>query len=825
MNSTQVRLSMSGVTKRYPGVVALDDVSFEAYAGEIHALVGGNGAGKSTLMAVASGAITPDEGSIEINGQRLARISPVAARDQGLAIAFQHPALLPDLTVAENLALSVPETKRPGFGDLHDWAQAKLEPMGMAISPTARVGSLSLAEKQAVEICGALACDPDVVIFDEPTEAFMNEETQRLFEQIRKLAANGVAVIYISHRLPDVMALADRFTVLRDGQVRGRFEAGEVTEQDIITAVAGRKVEALFPDKAVDLGETVLSVDIRSRDLDEIRLDVRRHEVVGLAGVEGNGQREFIRVLGGAGASTGSITVEGKPADVSSPGRARGAGIVLMPQERHIEGVATVHSVRENLTVAATGKTARAGVISRRAENRMVDTEIVDLGIKTASPEVAVSTLSGGNQQKVSLGRALLSDPTVLLCDEPTQGIDVGVRSDIYHRLRDNAERGIPVVVLSSDNVELAGLCDRVLVFSRGRVVAELVGDAISDHAITEASLTAGGEDHAIQSDEIRRKNGWLTRMLGSEQGPSAFLVAATLALIVVGAMDSDRFLSSFNISSSLALLAPLLFLAAGQLMVVMTGGIDLSVGPLTGTLVVIASFYVTADLGGGWWVLGLVLMALFAALVGVVNGSLVRFARVSPVVATLVTMTGLQGLSLVMRDTPGGTIAEPVTSALNATIGPVPWAVIVGAVLLVGLEWASRRTRIGLRLRAAGSDDVAAHKRGIPVTRVFMMAYIGCSLLTFLGALMLMAQIGVGDPTAGTSYTLVSVTAVVLGGASVFGGRGSFIGVLFGVFLVQVTQTTATFIGLSQAWQYWLPGLMALGACALFAQAQRRTS
>ncbi|MFI5427960.1 ATP-binding cassette domain-containing protein [Aeromicrobium sp. UC242_57] len=179
---------MKGVTKRYPGVVALDGVSFEAFAGEVHALVGGNGAGKSTLMAVASGAITPDEGTIEINGERLARISPVAARDQGLAIAFQHPALLPDLTVAENLALSVPESKRPTFGRLQDWARQKLEPMGMPISPTARVGSLSLAEKQAIEICGALACDPDVVIFDEPTEAFMIDETQRLFEQIRKLA-------------------------------------------------------------------------------------------------------------------------------------------------------------------------------------------------------------------------------------------------------------------------------------------------------------------------------------------------------------------------------------------------------------------------------------------------------------------------------------------------------------------------------------------------------------------------------------------------------------------------------------------------------------
>ncbi|MGW0589083.1 ATP-binding cassette domain-containing protein [Streptosporangium sp. NPDC002607] len=819
-------LVLRGVTKRFPGVVALDGVDFQAHPGEVHALVGGNGAGKSTLMAVASGALAPDAGTVEISGSPMRQSSPIAAREQGLAIAFQHPALLPDLTVTENLLLSVPKRLRPSFGDAQDWAREKLLPMGMDIAPAAAAGRLTLAEKQAVEICGALACEPGVLILDEPTEPFMVAEIERLFEQIRKLAADGMAVVYISHRLPDVMALSDRLTVLRDGQIRGTFLASEVTEEEIVTRIAGREIDALFPPRPSSVGDVVMEVrDLRSDRLRGITTTLARNEVLGLAGVEGNGQREFIRALGGADPVTGgAVTVDGRTVELGSPRRTRRAGVVLMPQERHVEGVATVLSVKENLGVAATGRTAVAGVVRGSAENAIVAEEIRKLGIKVASPDSAVDHLSGGNQQKVVLGRSLLSAPKVLLCDEPTQGIDVGVRSDIYHRLRSTADSGTPVVVLSSDNVELAGLCDRVLVFSRGEVVRELIGDQISEHAITEASLTAATSARSAETTERARGTGLLggfRRLLSSEQAPSAFLAVAIVLLAAVSATRSDRFLSEFNIASMLGLLAPVLFLAAGQLIVMLTGGIDLSVGPLSGTLVVIASFYVLDGYGAGWWALGFLLMVLAATGVGLTNGMLVRFARVTPVVATLVTYTALQGLSLVMRDSPGGSISTSVTEALGARIGPIPYAVIVGAGVLVALEVMSRRSMTGLRLRGAGSSEQAARKRGIPVARVHLVVYLASALFTVVGALLLMAQIGVGDPTAGVSYTMAGITAVVLGGASIFGGRGSFVGVLFGVILLQVIQNATVFLGLSQSWQYWMLGLMALAATAVYSQAR----
>lgn len=828
MEKPTASLVMKDVTKRFPGVVALNGVSFQVRPGEIHALVGGNGAGKSTLMAIASGALAPDEGSVEICGKPMGKLSPVAAREQGLSIAFQHPALLPDLTVTENLMLSVPHAQRPPFSAAREWAKRQLLPMGMDIDPDARAESLGLAEKQALEICGALACEPKVLILDEPTEPFMLAEIARLFARVRQMADAGLAVVYISHRLPDVFELADRITVLRDGEIRGTFAAHEVTEVDIITLIAGREIEAIFPDRADRVGKTLLEVeDLATSRLKGVSTTLNEHEVLGLAGVEGNGQRDFIRALGGAIRARGTVKLNGKAVSLASPRHARKDGIVLMPQERHIEGVATVLSVRENLGLAATNQTGSAGFIDSGKERTLVDSEIRRFGIKTASQDSPVQTLSGGNQQKVVLARSMLAEPSVLLCDEPTQGIDVGNRSDIYHRIRSSAENGTPVIVLSSDNVELAGLCDRILVFSRGRVVRELVGNEISEHSITEASLTAAAVDEQYSRKlpgpalPFRR----LKNVFSSEQAPSIFLAVAIIALAALSSSSSDRFLSEFNISSMLGLMAPLLFLAAGQLVVMLTGGIDLSVGPLCGALVVISSFYIQDGYGVGWWILGFALMLATAVAVGLANGAMVRFTRVSPVVATLITFTALQGFSLLLRDSPGGSISPALTEVLNAKVGPIPVAAVAGGILLLVLEWVSRRRLTGLRLRGAGSSETGASSRGVPLGFVQLGAYLASALLTLLGAFLLMAQIGVGDPTAGVSYTMASITAVVLGGASIFGGRGSFIGVLFGVVLLQLIQNSTVFLGLSQAWQYWLLGAMALAATIVYTQAQRKST
>ncbi|MCW3820147.1 ATP-binding cassette domain-containing protein [Micromonospora sp. DR5-3] len=347
-----------------------------------------------------------------IDGQKIIEISPVAARELGLSIAFQHPALLPDLTVTENLMLSVPTRKRPPFSRATEWARKRLAPMGMPIRPESRVDTLTLAEKQAVEICGALACDPQVVIFDEPTEPFMAAETEQLFTQIRRLAATGVGIVYISHRLPDVLALADRITLLRDGEIRGTYNAAEVTEREIITRVAGREVDAMFPDRAQALGEPVLRVrGLRAPGLKGVDVDVR----LGLAGVKAMASgSSFIRPLGGAIAGRGNVQVEGRTADLRTPRAARASGIVLMPQERHIEGLAPIHTVAETCRSPQLHNPLTRGVIRLSQEHELVIRTIAEMGIKTPSADTAVKTLSGGNQQKVVLGRA--SSPSPRCC-------------------------------------------------------------------------------------------------------------------------------------------------------------------------------------------------------------------------------------------------------------------------------------------------------------------------------------------------------------------------------------------------------------------------
>ncbi|HEX7524782.1 MAG TPA: sugar ABC transporter ATP-binding protein [Gaiellaceae bacterium] len=494
MSSARVVLKLSDVVKTYPGVVALKGVSFEVTEGEVHALVGENGAGKSTLMAVAAGSTLPDSGSVEIGGRPLDPPTPAAAQALGLAVVYQHLSILEDLTVAENMVFAMPRHLRPPVARAAAWTQEMLNAIGARIDPAARVTELSIADRQLLEIAKALALESHVLVLDEPTESLTPAEAERLFEQIRSITDHGTAVVYISHRLPEVRRVADRITVLRDGETRGTVRASEVSESDVLRLVIGRSVDQAFPAKAAvrEDAQPLLHVaglsGPRFRDVD---LEVAPGEVVGLAGVEGNGQREFLRALAGLLPSQGEVRLGGSPVDTGDPGKVRRAGIVHLPGDRHAEGLLLQLSVRENTTLLSLPNVARNGFVQRRRETAVVSEQIAQLNVRTPSSETPVSSLSGGNQQKVLFARSLLAEPTVLLADEPTRGVDAGARIEIYQVLRNVADAGKAVVVLSSDVVELQGLCDRVLVFSRGEIVRSLEGDEITEENITGAAITS----------------------------------------------------------------------------------------------------------------------------------------------------------------------------------------------------------------------------------------------------------------------------------------------------------------------------------------------
>ena len=813
-------LKLTGINKSFPGVKALKDVSLEVVAGEVHALVGENGAGKSTLMAVASGALVAEEGTIEIGGEPLTPGSPREARRLGLAIVRQDPALLPDLTVAENMAIGAGLTKNGGLKRAPEWAQAHLDPWQMGIDSRARVSDLSVEQRFVVEIAKALALKPRILVLDEPTEHLNKEEVQRLFRRVRTITEGSAAVVYISHRIPEVKEISDRITVLRDGAVRGTFPASSVSESEIIELVIGRALDTVFPPKgkSIKAGDDKLVVsNLSGRGFQDISFSVKPGEVIGIAGVQGNGQAELIRALAGVESATGSVTVSGKKLRLGSNSAAARAGAVYMPSDRHGEGVFMPLTVGENIVMKTLRAVSTLGIVRDSWINKVAAAQIDRQSIKTPSTRTPISSLSGGNQQKVLLARTLLSEPEVLLAEEPTQGVDAGARVDIYQIIRGAADKGAAVVILSSDGVELEGLCDRVFIMSRGTIIAELEGKNLTETAITTAELTS--TTVRKRNDELRSRSTRFRNWMRGDSSPAAVLGVVILAIAgVVGATNGSYF-SPFSLNAILFTASMFILIGAAQQVVVLGSGFDLSIGPLLSFLVVIASYFV---IDGGNIFVGIGLMIVAALAVGFINGYLTTKFDLNPVVVTLAVALALQGTLFTMRTVPGGIITPAVTDVIFANIGFVPVITIVAVVIALLLEWALRRTRFGVELRAVGSRIEAAERQGIKTKKVQLISYVVTSFIVMPTAVILMSQIGIGDGRPGLSFTLTSVTVVVLAGASIFGGRGSFIGIIAAGVLVAQILSVPTFLGLSGAWGYWLPGGITVGAAILYAQLRR---
>jgi ribose transport system ATP-binding protein len=480
--------------KRFGGVAAVKDVSFEAVSGEIHALLGENGAGKSTLMGVASGSIVPDAGTIEIDGQQVQEVTPQFARRLGLAMVYQHPALLPDLTVAENIRIAVGNRIPAGTGSARRWMLDQLDRMGTDIDINSRVEELGIADRHLLEIAKALAVKPRILILDEPTAPLGADRVARLFEEIRAAASRGTAVIYITHRLAEVRQIADRVTVMRDGEVRGSAPVGTISDDEILRLIVGRSVSTVFPSKAESLQDDApgLSVEeLSGESFHGVTLDVAPGEIVGLAGIAGNGQSDVLRALAGLVHAEGKARLGNRWLKLGQVRAARAAGVIYLSADRQNEGLLMTFSVRENVALSALQRFARFGVLQSKVESRAVERERKELAIKAASIESEVLALSGGNQQKVVLARSLLAHPSIILADEPTQGVDAGARVEIYRILRAAANRGIPILVVSSDALELEGLCDRVIVFSRGYVISQLRGADVTEEKMAQAIISA----------------------------------------------------------------------------------------------------------------------------------------------------------------------------------------------------------------------------------------------------------------------------------------------------------------------------------------------
>ncbi|MFO7699112.1 MAG: sugar ABC transporter ATP-binding protein [Acidimicrobiia bacterium] len=499
-------LELEGVSRQFGAVRALTDVSFDCRAGEVHALVGENGSGKSTLLGIASGFVDPDLGTIRIGGERLRRDSPAQARKLGLAMAYQDTSLVLAEPVKNNLYLAAPPSKRPQYWRRKKWARKLLADfeLDLELFPDAPAGFLTLADRQLFEVAKALVTDPKVLLLDEPTTALGPDEVEALHRTIATCRDRGIGVVYVSHRLPEVLEIADRITVLRDGRYQGTFDAHTTTEERLVELIVGRPFESAFPHPApvTDEPRDVLVVEgLQGEAFGPVSFTLRGGEVVGIAGAEGNGQDLMFDTLAGrTPPKAGRVVCAGKELSLVSTHEAVGAGIQLLPGDRKHQALMGVLGVRVNTTIQSLHRFSKAGILRRGAERRGVAELVDELAIRTPSLEQPVEFLSGGNAQKVSVSRTFLRDPAVILAFEPTQGVDVGSRFDIYQALRSRTNGGAAMLVKSSDPIELSGLCDRVLVMSRGQIVEEIPGDELSELRIVEAIVRGPGMSKAARS-------------------------------------------------------------------------------------------------------------------------------------------------------------------------------------------------------------------------------------------------------------------------------------------------------------------------------------
>jgi rhamnose transport system ATP-binding protein len=489
-------LRLTDVSKSFGGVRALREVSFELLPGEVHALVGENGAGKSTLIQIASGALRLDSGTLEINSRLVTDNDPLKARALGVAVIYQQPAMFPDLTVAENIALALEPPgawRRVRWGERRARAKGLLSRIGARIDPDAVAGSLTMPEQQLVEIAKAVGADARSVVMDEPTASLSDREVESLFRVIGDLKARGVGVVYVSHRLDELARIADRVTALRDGSVVGTRAMAETTRADLIRMMVGRELSAVFPKAEVPIGNVVLEtrdLGCRTSGVSGVSLAVRAGEILGLAGLVGAGRTELARVLFGlTPADAGEIRLHGKPVRIHSPAAAVGLGIAYLPEDRRRHGVILDLPVSANATLAVLPKLSRGGWLDFPRERALAEDLVRKLGVKTPTVDDPVGNLSGGNQQKVALARWLAADPAVIILDEPTQGVDVAAKAEIHKLMGDLAARGLAVVMISSELPEVLGMSDRIAVMHGGTVTGVLDRAEATQERVLELAL------------------------------------------------------------------------------------------------------------------------------------------------------------------------------------------------------------------------------------------------------------------------------------------------------------------------------------------------
>ncbi len=807
--------------KTFGGTTALRHASFGLIPGEVLALLGENGAGKSTCVKLLAGVHQPSSGRVAIDGAPVILRTPGDARRAGIAVMHQHPGLFPDLSVAENVFFG---HFLHGAGGALRWIEMEartaviLKSIGLDVSPRTRLDRLRISEQQLVEVARALSTDARVLIMDEPTAALSQPEVDRLFDVVAGLRTRGVAMMFVGHRMDEIYRIADRIAVLRDGAVVAVKPAAHLPRPEAVKLMVGRELSTLYPARHTTPGRVMLETKaLTGGGFKDISLHVRSGEVLGIGGLVGSGRTEIARVLFGIGqAESGTIELGGKRVSFRSAGDAMEAGIAYVSEDRLVQSLVMDFSVRVNGSLTALGKATRFGLMQPKREIALIADTLTRLKLRFAGYEQPVSSLSGGNQQKVVLAKWLATHPRVLILDEPTQGIDIESKAEVHAMISDLAKSGMAIILISSEMPELLGMCDRIMVLREGVRTAEFSRAEASQEAILRAATDVQGAGDGIDGGDdtgpvvsARPKGSPLSFLMRREAG----LVAAIALVTGPVALINPRMLSGTNLNA-LAIDAGLLaILALGQMLVLLTRNIDLSVAAVLGLAAYGAASLMMAypDIG----VFPAVLLASSIGLVaGAINGGLVAFGAVPSIVATLGTLSVFRGVNSLWaggKQISADKVPQYWLDFATGRILGVPAIIGLAVFLLLAAAFFLQRTKLGRELFAIGSNPDGATLIGVPTRSRVLFAFVAGGVLAGLCGALWASRYATVDARVATGYELTVIAAAVVGGVAIRGGAGTVVGIMLGALTLLVIRNGLTLVRLDPLWLQGVYGLVIL--------------
>jgi rhamnose transport system ATP-binding protein len=808
-------VEVSHLSKVFGPTVAVADVTFELHTGEVLALVGENGAGKSTCVKMLGGVYTPDAGEILIAGEAVTLPTPLTAQQHGVAVVHQHPGLFPDVSVAENIFAGQPLRTRLGLldrGAMAAEAQRLLDLLGLKRAASTLAGDLRVSEQQIVEIARALAADAKILILDEPTAALTATEVDRLFDVIGTLRTQGVAMMFVGHRLEEIFRVSDRITVLRDGALVETVRTTDTTEEDVVRLMVGRSLGSLYERQPAKLGDVMLETrGLTARGLySDIDISVRAGEVVGLAGLVGSGRTEVARAIFGIERpDAGTILLSGEPVVVRDPAAAIAHGVAYVSEDRRGQSIVEDFSILDNASLPTIGRTTTWGLIRAKAEIALVSGPLERMRLKFNDYFQPMRTLSGGNQQKVVLAKWLATRPRVLILDEPTQGIDIQAKAEVHRIIAELSEQGIAILLISSDMPELLGACDRIYVMNHGSIAAELSGADMNqfDIGLAATGVLPGGATEALVADASPEQDGAaplpVQRSAASRFGALArrrevgLLVALALIVLPVSLINTN-FYSAGNLGDLANYSSLLGLLGIGQMLVILTRNIDLSIASTLGLSAYVAASTMRA-VPDAPVALGIGVALVTGLTCGTLNGLVVAYGRVPSIVVTLGTLALYRGALSVLSS--GDRVKpEDVSEAwLDWTSSPLPGPstiVIVAVTVAVVVAFVMWRTERGRQIYYAGSNPEGAQLIGIPVARRVLTAFIASGVLAGAAGALWASHYPYVDGQVAIGLETAVIAAVVVGGVALRGGSGTVVGVALGTVGLLAIRKVLTIAG-----------------------------